>query len=170
MLNIKCRIGGLIESQPTMIMRREVKWHSHSGHHTRDMVQKVYQNKQTLEQEVSLRAGLPTFRSFLVNGIMVNWSPSQHNGLHSDIITVLSIHTGSWFRGWKNNSAKVMDTCWQQSNVNGIEVTLLTPIGKILTLFCFFILGINHMLFPDLYTAWIFIITNHGNGGDHDRL
>ena len=29
-----------------------------------------------------------------------------------------------------NNSAKVMDTCQQQSTVNGIEVTLFTPIGS----------------------------------------
>ena len=71
-------------------------WPPHQGYGPKGI-----SNKRTLEQEVSSRAGLPTFRSFLVNGIMVNWSPSQHNGLHSDIITVLSIHTGSWFQGWK---------------------------------------------------------------------
>ena len=65
---------------------------------------------------------------------MANWLPSQHNGLHFDI-TFLNMHIkdhGS--RGEINNSAKVMDTCRQQSTVNGIEVTLVSLMGKILIL------------------------------------
>ena len=41
-LFVKCRIGGFIKNQPTMIIRLEAKWHSHHGHHTRDMVQQVH--------------------------------------------------------------------------------------------------------------------------------
>ena len=107
-------------------------WPPHQGYGPKGI-----SDKQTLEQEVSSRAGLPTFRYLFVNGIMANWLPSQHNGLHFDI-TLLNIHIkdhGS--RAEINNSAKVMDTCRQQSTVNGIEVTLVTPIGKILILFCF---------------------------------
>ena len=40
-----------------------------------------------------------------------------------------------------NNSAKVMDTCQQQSTVNGTEVTLFTPIGELLTPFYFLYLS-----------------------------
>ncbi len=43
--------------------------------------------------------------------------------------------------GETNNSAKVMDTCRQQSSVNGIEVTLFTPIGKLLAPYCFLCLS-----------------------------
>ena len=45
-----------------------------------------------------------------------------------------------------------MDTCWQQSTVNGIEVILLTPMGKIRILFCFYIRGLIICHFP-IYTS-----------------
>jgi len=48
-----------------------------------------------------------------------------------------------------NNSAKVMDTCRQQSTVNGIEVTLFTPIGKLLAPFCFLCLSNQLYYFPN---------------------
>ena len=99
MSSVKCRIVGS-HQEPAYHDHEDGSevafpfWPPHQGYGPKGI-----SNKQTLEQEVSSRAGLPMFRSFLVNGIMVNWSPSQHNGLHSDIITVLSIHTGSWFQG-----------------------------------------------------------------------
>lgn len=73
--NMICQMkdGGLIKSRSTMIIRKKVKWHSHYGHHTRDMIQEAHQkNKESLEQEVSSRADLPTFHSFLVNDIMIH--------------------------------------------------------------------------------------------------
>ena len=42
-------------------------WPPHQGYGP-----KVISNKEPLEQEVSSRDSLPTFRSFLVNGIMAN--------------------------------------------------------------------------------------------------
>lgn len=52
--------------------KEEVKWHSHYGHYTKDMIQWTHQkNKKSLEQEVSSRAGLPIFHLFLVNGIVI---------------------------------------------------------------------------------------------------
>ena len=107
-------------------------WPPHQGYGPKGIA-----NKQTLEQEVSSRAGLPTLRPLLLNGIMANWLPSQHNGLHFDI-TFLNMHIKDHGSGGEtNNSAKVMDTCRQNSTINGIEVTLITPIGRILILFCF---------------------------------
>ena len=57
--------------------KEAVKWHSHYGHHTRDMIQWTIKKKikKSLEQEVSSRAGLPTFHSFLVNGIVIHLVP-----------------------------------------------------------------------------------------------
>lgn len=46
-------------------------WSPHQGYGPKGIA-----NKQTLEQEVSLRVGLPTLRPLLVNGIMANWLPS----------------------------------------------------------------------------------------------
>ena len=70
-------------------------WPPHQGYGPKGI-----SNKEPLEQEVSSRAGLPTFHSFLMNDIIANWSPSQHNGLHFDITQhFLSIHKGSWFHG-----------------------------------------------------------------------
>ena len=81
-------------------------WPPHQGYGPKDI-----SNKQTLEQGVASRAGLPTLRSPLMNGIMANWLPSQHNGLHFDI-TFLNMHIKDHgFGGEINNSAKVMDTC-----------------------------------------------------------
>ena len=56
-------------------------WPPHQGYGPKGTL-----NKQTFEQGVSLRADLSTFRTFLVNGIMATWLPSQHNGLHFDKI------------------------------------------------------------------------------------
>ena len=44
------------------------------------------------------------------------------------------MYEGQWFHGLQNNSVKVMDTCGQQSSVNGIEVILI-QINSYLTLF-----------------------------------
>jgi len=44
-----------------------------------------------------------------------------------------------------NNSAKVMDTCRQQSTVNGIEVTSFTPIGSYYHPSVSYALVINHI-------------------------
>jgi len=63
-------------------------WPPHQGYGPKGSL-----NKQTLEQGVSLRAGLPTFRAFLVNGIMVIWLPSQHDGLHFDKELLFKIYT-----------------------------------------------------------------------------
>ena len=76
---------GLTKSQPTVIIGKEVKWHSHYGHQTKEMVQQTIEKiKKSLEQEVSSRAGLPTFHFFLVNDIVAylvtkpaQWPPSQ---------------------------------------------------------------------------------------------
>ena len=54
---------GLIKSQPTMIMRKEVKWHSHYGHHTRDMVQKVYQIESPWNRRSHHELACPPFAS-----------------------------------------------------------------------------------------------------------
>ena len=53
-----------------------------------------------------------------------------------------------------NNFAEVMNTCCQQSSVNGIEVLIFTPTGMILSLFVFYILCIYHMSHPDVIIAW----------------
>ena len=39
---------GLIKSQPTVIIEKTVKWHSHYGHQTREMVQKTIENQEVL--------------------------------------------------------------------------------------------------------------------------
>ncbi len=90
--------------------------------------------KQTLEQGVSSRASLPTFRASLVNGVMVIWLPSQHDGLHVDKNCSSKLHKGLWFRGEINNSATVINTGRQQSSVNGIGVITYTPIWILLNI------------------------------------
>ena len=127
--------GVSLKNQPTMIIRLEAKWHSHQWPPHQGNGPTGSLHKQTLEQGVSLRASLPTFRASLVNGIMVIWLPSQHDGLHFDKNCSSKIHKGSWFRGEINNSAKVMNTCRQQSSVNGIGVIIFTPIRIILKYF-----------------------------------
>ena len=105
-------------------------WPPHQGYGPKGIL-----NKQNLEQGVSSRADLPTIHTFLVNGIMALWLPSQHNGLRFDKILFIHIQDhGS--TGEINNSAKVMNTCRQQSSVNGIEVIMATPIGMILIPLC----------------------------------
>ena len=131
-LFVKCRIGGFIK-EPAYYDHKigsEVafpSWPPHQGYGPTGSL-----HKQTLEQGVSLQASLPTFRASLVNGIMVIWSPSQHDGLHFDKNCSSKIHKGPWFQGEINNSAKVMNTCRQQSSVNGIGVVIYTPIWMIL--------------------------------------
>ena len=53
-----------------------------------------------------------------------------------------------------NSFAKVMNTCWQQSFVNGIGVAIFTPTGMILSLFVFYFLRMYHMSHPDIIIAW----------------
>ena len=43
-------------------------WPPHQGYDPRGISEKI---KESFEQEVSSRANLPTFHSFLVNGIMI---------------------------------------------------------------------------------------------------
>ena len=45
-----------------------------------------------------------------------------------------------------NNFAKVMNTCWQQSSVNGIGVVIFTPTGMIFKSVC--------LLFP-LHVSYV---------------
>ena len=102
-------------------------WRPHQGYGPKGTL-----NKQTLEQGVSSRAGLPTIRTSLVNSIMVIWLPSQHDGLHFDKNCSSKTHKEPWFQGEINNSAKVMNTCRQQSSISGIGVVIYTPIWMIL--------------------------------------
>ena len=90
--------------------------------------------KQTLEQGVSSRASLPTFRASLVNGVMVIWLPRQHDGLHVDKNCYSKLQKGLWFWGEINNSATVISTGRQQSSVNGIGVITYTPIWILLNI------------------------------------
>ena len=56
-----CRIGSLITSWPTMIIRTEAKWHSHYGHHTWEMVQKVYQTNNPWNRRSHHEPACPPF-------------------------------------------------------------------------------------------------------------
>ena len=107
--------------------------------------------KQTLEQGVSSRASLPTFRASLVNGVMVISLPSQHDGLHVDKNCSSKLHKRLWFRGEINNSATVINTGRQQSSVNGIRVKTYTPIWILLNLS--FYPRNNYILHFDGYVA-----------------
>jgi len=133
-LFVKCRIGGFIK-EPAYYDHKigsEVAFPSWPPHQGYGPTGSLY--KQTLEQGVSSRASLPTFRASLVNGVMVIWLPSQHDGLHVDKNCSSKLHKGLWFRGEINNSATVINTGRQQSSVNGIGVKTYTPIWILLNI------------------------------------
>ena len=109
-LFVKCRIGGFIK-EPSYYdhnIGSEVAFPSWPPHQGYGPTGSLY--KQTLEQGVSSRASLPTFRASLVNGVMVIWLRSHHDGLHVDKNCSSKLHKGLWFRGEINNSATVINT------------------------------------------------------------
>ena len=72
-----------------------VKWHSHYGHQTREMVQQTIENiKKSLEQEVSSRAGLITFATS-------QWMAVWLSGYHaSTLISSVEQRCNSPFINW----------------------------------------------------------------------
>ena len=65
-----------------------------------------------------------------------------------------------------NNFAEVMNTCWQQSSVNGIGVLIFTPTGMILS--CLSFIPFVYIICHTLMNYRMNIITTHGNGIDND--
>ena len=93
---------GLIKSQPTMIIRKSVKWHSHHGHQTRDMVQ------WTIEKikEVLGIGGLITSRPAQFSLLPGEWHCDLSGHQASTMASImkfnkhfLSINKGQWFQG-----------------------------------------------------------------------
>ena len=92
-----------------------VKWHSHYGHHTRDMIQWMHKQTKSLEIGGLIKSRLDHFHYFPVNGNVFTWLPCQHIGLyygHHKAFPQLYIEDhGS--QGLESNSVEAMDTCRQ---------------------------------------------------------
>ena len=127
------RIGGLIKSQPIVIIEKTVKWHSHYGHQTREMVQKTIDNQEVLGTGGLITSRPAHFSLLPVNGIVTYLVTKPAQLPPSSYLIWIK---GQWLRGLQNNSVKVMDTCGQQSSVDGIEVTFM-HINSYLTLFSY---------------------------------
>ena len=113
----------------------------------------------------------PSWPRFAPTLWMALW-PSGHQA--SIMACILTKHSSEYTQrimvseGEINNSAKVMNTCRQQSSVNGIGVVIYTPIW-IISNTSFYPCN-NYILHFDGYVAWISITTNHGKGIDYDYL
>ena len=120
-----------------MIIRKKVKWHSHYGHHTRDMIQEAHQKNKNVLGTRGLIMSRPAHLSLLPSEWHFDSSGYQASTMASILTlynTFLSIHKGLWFQGWNKQLCQgyehlwATELCWWYwSHISYTPIVIIKP-------------------------------------------